>query len=98
MVYYNCKVKTNLKGATLMKINKLLFVAGAVTALGITYAICKKHKMRLVAEVEDTIVKGCCKKTENDFDFEETTEVDALVVDDDTADNQIADDGCGCND
>ncbi len=95
-----------------MKINKFLFVAGAVTALGVAYALCRKYKMHLVSEVEDTMVKGCCGKTEEpkNYDFEETTEVDIVVTDDTTAeendivlenesnDSVSADDGCGCND
>lgn len=78
-----------------MKVNKLLFVAGAVTALGVAYALCKKHKLKLVAsELEDTMVKGCCSKSVSEamdevheeataYDFEETAEIDAFEAQND---------------
>ncbi len=94
-----------IKGDDEMKINKLLFVAGAVTALGVVYALCKKHKMRLVAEVEDTMVKGCCGKDDSTtkFNFEETAEVDIgstelkASMSATSTDTDEIDDGCGCD-
>ena len=59
-----------------MKLNKLLFVAGALTTAGVVYALCRKYKMRLVAQVQDTMVKGSCKDDTPKYDFEETAEVD----------------------
>jgi hypothetical protein len=77
MVYYNYKKQ----GSDYMKINKFLFLAGAITALGAVYVVCKKHKMRLVSEVEGTMVKGCCdnsatSNSATSYDFEETAEFD----------------------
>ena len=90
-----------------MKMNKFLFIAGAVTAIGVVYALCKKHKMRLVSEVEDTLVKGCCGKdgaTNKDkarFDFEETAEIDIadteIKASMSVSNDNDADDGCGCD-
>lgn len=90
-----------------MKMNKFLFIAGAATAIGVVYAICKKRKMRLVSEVEDTLVKGCCgkdgatSKDKTKFDFEETAEFDIgnteLKASMSISNDNDADDGCGCD-